>query len=101
MAAIASGAFPDAGGMRHSRGNGSRVAGRHVPTCCQCGQLPPCSRPEAGGRRSMATMVHDGLVSSEKTDRIATTPETAPLRLEEFLPYRLNVVASLVSQALS
>ena len=25
----------------------------------------------------------------------------APLRLEEFLPYRLNVVASLVSQALS
>src|SRR5688572_23274866 len=25
----------------------------------------------------------------------------APLRLEEFLPYRLNVVASVVSQALS
>jgi len=49
----------------------------------------------------MATMVHDGFVTSEKTDRIATTPETAPLRLEEFLPYRLNVVASLVSQALS
>jgi DNA-binding MarR family transcriptional regulator len=27
--------------------------------------------------------------------------ESAPLKLEEFLPYRLNVVASLVSQALS
>lgn len=28
-------------------------------------------------------------------------PEAAPLRLETFLPYRLNVVASLASQALS
>jgi DNA-binding MarR family transcriptional regulator len=27
--------------------------------------------------------------------------DTAPLKLEEFLPYRLNVVASLVSQSLS
>jgi DNA-binding MarR family transcriptional regulator len=27
--------------------------------------------------------------------------DSAPLKLEEFLPYRLNVVASLVSQALS
>jgi DNA-binding MarR family transcriptional regulator len=30
-----------------------------------------------------------------------TVPADAPLRLEQFLPYRLNVVASLVSQALS
>jgi DNA-binding MarR family transcriptional regulator len=30
-----------------------------------------------------------------------TIPADAPLRLEQFLPYRLNVVASLVSQALS
>jgi DNA-binding MarR family transcriptional regulator len=30
-----------------------------------------------------------------------TSPDTAPLRLEEFLPYRLNVLANLVSQALS
>jgi DNA-binding MarR family transcriptional regulator len=31
-----------------------------------------------------------------------TTPaQDAPLKLEEFLPYRLNVVAALVSQALS
>ena len=27
--------------------------------------------------------------------------DNAPLKLEQFLPYRLNVVASLVSQALS
>jgi DNA-binding MarR family transcriptional regulator len=31
----------------------------------------------------------------------ATTAQDAPLKLEEFLPYRLNVVAALVSQALS
>jgi DNA-binding MarR family transcriptional regulator len=38
-------------------------------------------------------------------DGAADTPDgrgdDAPLKLEEFLPYRLNVVASLVSQALS
>jgi DNA-binding MarR family transcriptional regulator len=33
--------------------------------------------------------------------RGAADPKAAPLKLEEFLPYRLNVVASLVSQALS
>jgi DNA-binding MarR family transcriptional regulator len=31
----------------------------------------------------------------------ATASEQAPLKLEQFLPYQLNVVASLVSQALS
>jgi len=31
----------------------------------------------------------------------ATVNEDAPLKLEQFLPYRLNVVSSLVSQALS
>jgi len=31
----------------------------------------------------------------------AATGEAAPLKLEHFLPYQLNVVASLVSQALS
>ena len=30
-----------------------------------------------------------------------TSRDTAPLKLEEFLPYRLNVLANLVSQALS
>jgi DNA-binding MarR family transcriptional regulator len=33
--------------------------------------------------------------------RGSADPQAAPLKLEEFLPYRLNVVASLVSQALS
>jgi DNA-binding MarR family transcriptional regulator len=32
---------------------------------------------------------------------VAGRGENAPLKLEQFLPYRLNVVASLVSQALS
>jgi DNA-binding MarR family transcriptional regulator len=32
---------------------------------------------------------------------IAGRGDSAPLKLEEFLPYRLNVLASLVSQALS
>jgi DNA-binding MarR family transcriptional regulator len=36
----------------------------------------------------------------ESAQREASPPE-APLKLEEFLPYRLNVCASLVSQALS
>jgi DNA-binding MarR family transcriptional regulator len=35
-------------------------------------------------------------------DGVTARPhENAPLKLEDFLPYRLNVVASLVSQALS
>jgi len=41
---------------------------------------------------------------AEESDRAETPygkPEAAPLRLETFLPYRLNVVASLASQALS
>jgi len=33
--------------------------------------------------------------------RSATAPQAVPLKLDTFLPYRLNVVASLVSQALS
>lgn len=36
----------------------------------------------------------DGKFNGERSD-------SAPLKLEQFLPYRLNVVASLVSQALS
>src|SRR6478735_4053381 len=38
---------------------------------------------------------------SEQPDLIAGRGDSAPLKLEEFLPYRLNVMASLVSQALS
>jgi DNA-binding MarR family transcriptional regulator len=40
--------------------------------------------------------------SLDGTDGAPVGPrDNAPLKLEEFLPYRLNVVASLVSQALS
>jgi len=45
------------------------------------------------GQQAMESDVQDG--ASEAPD------ERAPLKLEEFLPYQLNVVASLVSQALS
>jgi DNA-binding MarR family transcriptional regulator len=39
---------------------------------------------------------------AEGTDSVAAgRGDNAPLKLEQFLPYRLNVVASLVSQALS
>jgi DNA-binding MarR family transcriptional regulator len=42
------------------------------------------------------------VASTEGTTNVATARnDNAPLKLEEFLPYRLNVVASLVSQALS
>jgi DNA-binding MarR family transcriptional regulator len=41
-------------------------------------------------------------VPSDIADVAPDAPaDNAPLKLEEFLPYRLNVVASLVSQALS
>jgi DNA-binding MarR family transcriptional regulator len=48
-------------------------------------------------RRTRATaMSHDGPAANR------TSPGAdSPLRLEDFLPYRLNVVASLTSQALS
>jgi DNA-binding MarR family transcriptional regulator len=39
--------------------------------------------------------------TAKEEARGAADPLAAPLKLEEFLPYRLNVVASLVSQALS
>jgi DNA-binding MarR family transcriptional regulator len=38
---------------------------------------------------------------SDEAGSAAGRGDDAPLKLEEFLPYRLNVVASLVSQALS
>jgi DNA-binding MarR family transcriptional regulator len=41
-----------------------------------------------------------GGVAKEQA-RGAAGPQAAPLKLDEFLPYRLNVVTSLVSQALS
>ena len=44
-------------------------------------------------------MIDDGL--AEDTPSAAAPMDGASLKLEEFLPYRLNVVAALTSQALS
>jgi len=44
-------------------------------------------------------MDRDGSIAPDAAQRHA--PDEAPLKLEEFLPYRLNVAAALVSQALS
>ena len=41
------------------------------------------------------------MITAKKEAAGGHDPSAAPLKLEEFLPYRLNVVASLVSQALS
>src|SRR5437588_12226877 len=46
-------------------------------------------------------MIHDGPTDEEEAAPAAASGGAVRLKLEEFLPYRLNVVASLVSQALS
>jgi DNA-binding MarR family transcriptional regulator len=43
----------------------------------------------------------EGPAEEGATDTPVGRGDSAPLKLEEFLPYQLNVVASLVSQALS
>jgi DNA-binding MarR family transcriptional regulator len=48
------------------------------------------------GQRAMESNIADEMAASG-----ATANEQAPLKLEQFLPYQLNVVSSLVSQALS
>jgi DNA-binding MarR family transcriptional regulator len=45
--------------------------------------------------------VDDGAADDNAMEHGSPLEQSAPLRLEEFLPYRLNVLASLVSQALS
>ncbi|MDB5598330.1 MAG: MarR family transcriptional regulator [Xanthobacteraceae bacterium] len=49
----------------------------------------------------MATPVSPSDSSAPKAAPANAAPADAALKLEEFLPYRLNVVASLASQALS
>jgi DNA-binding MarR family transcriptional regulator len=48
-------------------------------------------------------MVGQQAIESDIRDKAdaAASPDDAPLKLEDFLPYQLNVVSSLVSQALS
>jgi DNA-binding MarR family transcriptional regulator len=53
------------------------------------------------GRMQQAVIENEGSAGVEATNRQAARSEAAPLKLEEFLPYQFNVVASLTSQALS
>jgi DNA-binding MarR family transcriptional regulator len=46
-------------------------------------------------------MIPQSAADHPTSDGAGKDGEATPLKLEEFLPYRLNVVASLVSQALS
>src|SRR3979409_2552477 len=46
-------------------------------------------------------MVDEAAAAPEQAPGRASAPHEAPLKLAEFLPYRLHVLASLVSQALS
>ena len=48
------------------------------------------------GQRAM-----EGEITAEAAASEPTLGDDAPLKLEHFLPYQLNVVSSLVSQALS
>ncbi len=56
-----------------------------------------------GGRKGaiFAAMREETETQLRRSASETALPADAPLRLEAFLPYRLNVVASLVSQALS
>jgi DNA-binding MarR family transcriptional regulator len=51
-------------------------------------------------REAVKGMVGNATANPDANDAASAAVE-APLKLEEFLPYRLNVLASLVSQALS
>ncbi len=50
--------------------------------------------PSAPGERGSVTM-------NDESDPNAANPAAVPLKLDQFLPYRLNVCSNLVSQALS
>jgi DNA-binding MarR family transcriptional regulator len=45
-------------------------------------------------------MDDDGLIAADTNARRGSASEDVPLKLEDFLPYRLNVAAALVSEAL-
>jgi len=55
---------------------------------------------DMSGHRSGQRAVK-GDIAKDEPEEAATAAAHAPLKLEQFLPYQLNVVASLVSQALS
>src|SRR5262245_10672247 len=66
-------------------------------------QAQRARRAQAGRLRGtrQTTMDNESPADGEAANLPAAEGASAPLKLEEFLPYRLNVVASLVSQALS
>jgi DNA-binding MarR family transcriptional regulator len=56
-----------------------------------------CRRAETG----RGVRLDDGSADDDTMGHGSRLDEAAPLKLEEFLPYRLNVLASLTSEALS
>jgi DNA-binding MarR family transcriptional regulator len=70
----------------------------------QFGHLRASAVPQLGiaVRRAMASQrASHSDIDERAAAACSASPESAPLKLEHFLPYQLNVVASLVSQALS
>ena len=64
------------------------------------GPMPICLLPRSEWAWGRAAM-NNNPIDDDTVDSTAGRGDSAPLKLEQFLPYRLNVVASLVSQALS
>jgi DNA-binding MarR family transcriptional regulator len=58
--------------------------------------LPGAAGTQMAGQRAIVSEVRNGAVADDDKGG-----DHAPLKLEHFLPYQLNVVSSLVSQALS
>src|SRR5712672_3395495 len=86
------------------------IPGLFLATCvsatgCAGGQVPSSSRRPPVGMAPTGPRCRRATVDEAATDReqapAQSSGDTAPLKLEEFLPYRLNVLANLVSQALS
>jgi DNA-binding MarR family transcriptional regulator len=66
--------------------------------------MVPTDVPQASKRQPRDLGVASHIMANGAADDLKTRPATAdaaPLKLETFLPYKLNVVASLVSHALS
>ena len=57
--------------------------------------------PSYGSGCTVEEAAMTGVITAKTDAPGGHDPQAAPLKLEEFLPYQLNVVASLVSQALS
>jgi DNA-binding MarR family transcriptional regulator len=75
-----------------------------VAWASQFGHVRASAVPQLGiaVRRPMASQrASQSVIGEQVTAASAASAEAAPLKLEHFLPYQLNVVASLVSQALS